>query len=214
MAQLFPRSSNSFSKASIIGAVVVITAIITLASIYFRSPYINQVEVVREQPVPFSHRHHVNELGIDCRYCHINVEQSQSAGMPTSETCMNCHSQIWKDSPMLEPVRESFRTGKPVQWTRVNRVPDFVYFDHSIHVARGVACTTCHGPIQKMPLAWRQASMQMSWCLQCHRHPEKFVGKKSDVFKPVVEELPDPDGAKFVKERHIESQTNCSVCHR
>jgi hypothetical protein len=214
MAQLFPRSSNSLTRASIVGAVLVISLIIGLSAVYFNSPYINQVEIVRDQPVPFSHKHHVSDVGIDCRYCHNAVEKGPSAGMPTSETCMNCHAQIWKDSPMLEPVRKSFRTGEPVKWNRVNRVPDFAYFDHSIHVARGVACTTCHGPMQEMPLAWRQANMKMSWCLECHRNPEKFIGDKKDVFKPVVQEHPHPEAQKFMMENNIKSQTDCSVCHR
>src|SRR5690349_18945426 len=211
MAQIFHRSTNTLSKVSIFGAVFIIAAVAVGIGIVIRSPYLTEARVVREQPVPFSHKHHVSGIGIDCRYCHTSVEDSSFAGIPPTKTCMNCHSQIWRTSPMLEPVRESFRTDKSIRWIRVHDLPDFVYFNHSIHVARGVGCTTCHGPINRMPLTWQEASLQMSWCLDCHRHPERFVRPKSEVFS--VTYLPPSDqlelGRKLVKEYRIQSLTSC-----
>src|SRR5262249_46164795 len=136
----------------------------------------------REQPVPFSHRHHVGGIGLDCRYCHTTVEVSSFAGIPPTKTCMNCHSQIWTNSAMLEPVRESFRSGKSIEWNRVHHLAGFVYFDHSIHVKKGVGCVTCHGRVDQMPLTWQESSLQMEWCLGCHRNPERFVRPREQVF--------------------------------
>ena len=196
MAQIFHRSTNTLSRVSIFGAVFIVAAIVTAAGVLVRSPYLTEAGVVREQPVPFSHKHHVSGIGIDCRYCHVSVEESSFAGIPPTKTCMNCHSQVWANSPVLEPVRASFREDRSLQWTRVNDLPDFVYFDHSIHVHRGVQCTTCHGPVDQMPMTWREHTLFMEWCLQCHRHPERYIqttGKSID--SPM-------------------KLTNCSVCHR
>ena len=140
----------------------------------------------RQQPVPFSHRHHAGELGIDCRYCHTSVEKSSFAGVPPTQTCMTCHSQIWTNSSMLEPVRASYRTDKSLAWTRVNALPDFVYFDHSIHVAKGIGCTTCHGPIAEMPLTYRAGTLYMSWCLDCHRAAGKKYPAEVGSFQSVL----------------------------
>lgn len=147
-----------------------------------RSPYMSQAGVIREQPVPFSHDHHVRGLGIDCRYCHTGVETSAFAGLPPTKTCMTCHSQIWTNAEILEPVRAAYRTGQPIQWTRVHRLPDYVFFNHSVHVAKGIACTTCHGPIDRMNLTYQQNTLHMRWCLECHRHPERYIGPKAAVF--------------------------------
>ena len=138
--------------------------------------------VRRPQPVPFSHQHHVAGLGIDCRYCHTSVETSSFAGIPPTKTCMNCHAQIWTNAALLEPVRESYKTGKSLVWTRVNDLPDFAYFNHSIHINKGVGCNTCHGPVDRMPLMYNQASLQMEWCLECHRAPEKNLRPRDQVF--------------------------------
>ena len=135
-----------------------------------------------EQPIQFSHERHVAGNGIDCRYCHTSVEKAAFAGIPPTKTCMNCHSQIWAQSPYLEPVRASFRNDTSLEWNRVNDLPDFVYFDHSIHVAKGVGCETCHGRVDEMPLVWQAARLQMSWCLDCHRNPVKNVRPKQEVF--------------------------------
>ena len=180
------------------------------------SPYITEVGVARTQPIPFSHKHHVGDNGIDCRYCHTSVEDSSFAGIPPTTTCMNCHTQIWADSAMLAPVRESFRTGLPIQWTRVHNLPGFVYFDHSIHVHKGIGCSTCHGRVDQMPLMWRENTLYMDWCLDCHREPERFVRPREHVFS--MDYVPPADqlaiGRKLVKDYNIEKLTSCSTCHR
>src|SRR5579862_9691274 len=182
MAQLFPRSTNTVARASIVGAVALPALLIAIGSGITRSSANTKVDTPLDQPIPFSHEHHVNELGIDCRYCHTSVETSSSAGIPPTYTCMSCHSQIWTNSPLLEPLRESYRTQRPIQaedgsvgWNRLNKVPDFVYFNHSIHINRGINCNICHGPVQKMQLAYRGRPFFMAWCVQCHRHPEQAL---------------------------------------
>jgi hypothetical protein len=216
MAQIFHPSTNTISKVSIFAAIILLGGLGWILAAIDRSPYATQAGVIREQPVPFSHKHHVSGIGIDCRYCHTSVEDSPFAGIPPTKTCMNCHSQIWADSPMLEPVRESLRMDQSIQWTRVHDLPDFVYFDHSIHVKKGVGCVTCHGPVDQMPLMWREKSLQMEWCLDCHRQPEQYVRPREFVFS--VEWEPPADqltlGRKLVKEYNIQQPTNCSVCHR
>ena len=181
-----------------------------------RSPWLTQANVVREQPIPFSHKHHVAGLGIDCRYCHTSVEDSAFAGIPPTKTCMNCHSQIWVKSPMLEPVRESFRSDRSIEWARVHDLADFAYFNHSIHVKKGIGCSTCHGRVDQMPLTWRTATLHMEWCLECHRAPERFVRPRDKVFDMTW--APGPDqaelGRKLVAEYHIKPSTSCSTCHR
>ncbi|MCS6804466.1 MAG: cytochrome c3 family protein [Acidobacteriota bacterium] len=217
MAQIFHRSTNVIAKVSILGAVFIIGGVGWIASAINRSSYVTQVNVVREQPVPFSHRHHVGQLGIDCRYCHTSVEQSSFAGIPPTETCMTCHSQIHANSPMLQPVRESWRTGKPLPWVRVHDLPEFVYFNHSIHLKKGIGCVTCHGQVEQMALMWQVNTLNMEWCLQCHREPEKFVRPRDQVFNSTWQP-PNGDqlaiGQKLVKEYNIQKLTDCSVCHR
>jgi hypothetical protein len=216
MAQIFRHSTNLISRLSIYGAAFIVGALGYAVYGLTGSPYVTDVNVARDQPVPFSHKHHVGELGIDCRYCHTSVEQSSFAGLPPTQTCMSCHSQIWTNASMLEPVRASYRDDKSISWTRVNALPDFVYFNHSIHVAKGVGCTTCHGPMQEMPLTWAANTLQMSWCLGCHREPEKYVRPKEYVFSTTYE-TPSNQlelGRKLVKEYKIQSLTNCSTCHR
>src|SRR6185369_5662483 len=145
MPQIFHRSTNSISRITIILSVVLVSGLLFAAAELQRSPYYSWRGVSRVQPVPFSHQHHVGGLGLDCRYCHTSVEKSSFAGIPPTQVCMNCHKQVWADSPTLEPVRASLRDNRPIEWTRVNKVADFVYFDHSIHVYKGVGCETCHG---------------------------------------------------------------------
>ena len=219
MAQVFRRSANVLSLLSIFGGVGLLAALSVVVWGYFRSDYVTEVGVPRVQPVPFSHKHHVGDDGIDCRYCHTSVEDSAFAGIPPTKTCMNCHTQLWADSPMLEPVRESFRTGKSLEWTRVHNLPDYVYFDHSIHVKKGIGCSTCHGRVDEMPLTWRVNTLYMDWCLTCHRSPEQFVRPREEVFN--MEYQPPTDqvrlGKKLVKEYKIQSArvlTSCSTCHR
>jgi formamidopyrimidine-DNA glycosylase len=197
------------------GVAVILVLVATLAAIN-RSSYVTEAGVARSQPVQFSHKHHVSDDGIDCRYCHTSVEESSFAGIPSTKICMNCHTQIWPESPILEPVRESFRTGRSLQWTRVHNLPGFAYFDHSIHVHKGVGCVTCHGRVDQMPLMWRENTLYMEWCLECHRNPERFVRPREQVFsmdwQPPVDQI--TLGQKLVQEYKIESLTSCSVCHR
>lgn len=216
MAQIFRPSTNTFARVSILGALVLVGALTWIVLAVNRSPYVTEAGVVRRQPVPFSHKHHVSDIGIDCRYCHTFVEEAAVAGLPPTKTCMNCHAQIWAESPMLEPVRASWRTDTSLAWVRVHDLPDFVYFDHSIHVQKGIGCVTCHGRVDEMPLMWRQHSLLMEWCLECHREPERFVRPRAVVFsmdwQPAEDQL--TLGRKLVQEYHIAKLTSCSVCHR
>ena len=216
MPQIFHRSTNTYSRVSIFGAVFFLGFLLWLFGAWSRSSWATQAGVAREQPVPFSHAHHVGDVGLDCRYCHTSVETSGFANIPPTKTCMNCHSQIWNTSPTLEPVRESFRSDRSIAWTRVHDLPDFAYFDHSIHVNKGVGCETCHGRVDKMPLTWQKASLQMEWCLNCHRHPEQYVRPREAVFEMGYEPPVDQEtlGRQLVKEYKIQSLTSCSTCHR
>jgi hypothetical protein len=219
MAQIFHRSTNIVSKLSIAAGLLVVASGIGAVMAFDRSPYKTNEGVIYHQPVPFSHDHHTAGLGIDCRYCHTSVETSAFAGIPPTATCMNCHSQIWNQTDMLAPVRESYANGTPLTWNRVHDLPDFVYFDHSIHVKKGVGCETCHGPVNEMPLLARGASLQMTWCLECHRNPEKFVRPPSEVFNMDWERPTDDPhyGLKLVEEASIAGErrlTSCSTCHR
>jgi hypothetical protein len=241
MAQVFHRSTNTIARASILATILVVAGALWTALEMARSPYTTYAGVAKAQPVPFSHEHHVSGLGIDCRYCHTSVEKSGFAGIPPTKTCMNCHSQIWTNAPMLQPVRDSFRTGKSLVWTRLNDLPDFVYFDHSIHIAKGVGCDSCHGPVQKMPLMYAQNSLLMEWCLNCHRAPEKFLRPHEVAGKPNQDQVFNmnyqqptaanpvvlPDGKQFTdqlalgnylkaayKVRTVRDITSCSTCHR
>jgi hypothetical protein len=216
MPQIFHRSTNTISRVSIFGAIFFVVALGGLQDEITRSPWVTQAHVAREQPIQFSHERHVAGNGIDCRYCHTSVEDSPFAGIPPTKTCMNCHSQIFANSPYLEPVRESFRSGKSIAWTRVHDLPDFVYFDHSIHLHKGVGCTTCHGQVDRMPLMMQEKSLQMEWCIDCHRHPEQYVRPREAVFR--VDYTPPADqlalGKRLVAEYQIQKLTSCSTCHR
>src|SRR6185369_3656875 len=165
MSQIFHPSMNTVAKATIFGAVFIAAAAGWVGWEVDKSPYITGAGVPRAQPVPFSHEHHVNGLGLDCRYCHTSVEVSAFAGIPPTSTCMNCHRQIWAEAPMLEPVRESFRTGKSLEWVRVHDLPDFAYFNHQAHIQRGVGCKSCPGAVDKMPLTWQVEPLTMGFCL-------------------------------------------------
>src|SRR5215469_12934844 len=202
--QIFHRSTNTVSRATIFGAIFIVAILLWAAIQFQRSPYVTYAGVVRPQPAPFSHQHHVAGLGIDCRYCHTSVETSSFAGIPPTKTCMNCHQQIWVGSSMLEPVRESYRTGKSIPWERVHNLPGFVYFDHSIHVAKGVGCASCHGRIDEMPLTYQENTLLMEWCLQCHRNPEDHVRPKSEVFNMSYQPNDQtPSGKELVKQYDI-----------
>jgi hypothetical protein len=214
MPQIFHPSMNTVSRATIFGAVFILAVLVWLSLEIVRSPYVSGAQVIKPQPVAFSHRHHVAECGIDCRYCDTGVEESSFAGIPPTATCMNCHSQIWSNSPILAPVRDSYREDKPLVWNRVHDLPDYVYFDHSIHVRRGVACVTCHGELAAMPLTWKDSTLYMEWCLECHRQPEKYTGPPEAVFASAM----TPATPLAEKETAWENKrgtllTNCSICH-
>jgi hypothetical protein len=216
MSQLFHRHSNIYSRISILAVLLFVGGLgITLALFNLSGYYTNQ-DVFVEQPIQFSHAHHVGGMGIDCRYCHTSVEQSAFANVPPTKTCMNCHSQIWAQAPILEPVRASFRSGESLEWIRVHDLPDFVYFNHSIHIKKGVGCETCHGRIDQMQGIYQVRSLLMEWCLDCHRAPEKYVRPRAAVFEMGYE--PDGNqlevGRELVKQYQIQSLTSCSTCHR
>jgi hypothetical protein len=213
MAQIFHPLTNVVSRATIFGALLLAGGAVGLAYVVSTSDYATQVDFVRAQPVDFSHEHHVGGLGIDCRYCHTTVEKSAFAGLPATEICMSCHSQIWADSPKLAPVRESFRTGKPLAWTRVTDLPDFVHFQHSIHVQKGINCTICHGDVGQMPLTRRTSTLHMKWCLDCHRSPEEHVGPRSAVFRPPSNEGDKGESEALSARYQVRKPTDCSACH-
>lgn len=193
MAQVFRPGMLLVAKIALLGVAAAMTAGIVTIYQSFEGPV--RVGAAPRQPIPFSHQHHAGDDGIDCRYCHAAVEDGRFAGLPSTEVCLTCHSQLFTGAAVLEPLHESARTGKPVIWTRVHDLPGFVYFDHSIHIKKGVACTQCHGAVDRMPLTRRTASLEMQWCLECHRDPVR-KGK--------------PDGA-LLSERRL---TDCSTCHR
>jgi hypothetical protein len=216
MPQIFQRSANTLSKLSLFGVLSLVGGLILLAIILGRSSYVTRAHEYVEQPIQFSHLHHVTDDGIDCRYCHTSVETSSFAGIPPTKTCMNCHSQLFSTEPILEPVRASFREDKPLHWTRVHDLPDFVYFNHSIHVKKGMGCETCHGRVDQMPLMQQVNTLQMEWCLNCHRNPENYVRPRSEIttmgYRPSAPQ--SVIGPQLVKEYGINSLTSCSTCHR
>ena len=222
MPQIFHHSTNALAKTTIFGAVFILLAALWVAAEISRSSWNTGQWVEIQQPVQFSHKHHTGDDGIDCRYCHTSVETSASAGIPSTSVCMNCHKQIWSDSPYLQPVRASFSSGKPLEWTRVHDLPDYVYFNHSIHVKKGVGCSTCHGRIDQMPVVYQASSLQMEWCLECHRAPQRFVREKEHIFDMEwrAENKTQKEielGTALAKSNHIQPPkvlTSCSTCHR
>jgi len=232
MSQIFPRRANALARSSLAAGLFLVLFLGWVVFTAMRSSWATGQEEFVEQPVQFSHAHHVGGVGIDCRYCHTSVEKSSFAGIPPTKTCMNCHSQLWTNAPILEPIRASYRDNVNIAWTRVNDLPDFVYFNHQIHVRQGVGCATCHGPVDQMPLMYQAKSLLMEWCLECHRAPENFLRPREEVFNmayqapregnPVTvggQEFTDQlELGTFLKreynvsaERHM---TSCSVCHR
>jgi hypothetical protein len=216
MPQIFRRSANTLSKLSLFGVLSLVGSLILIAMVLGRSSYVTRANEFIEQPIQFSHLHHVTDDGIDCRYCHTSVETSAFAGIPPTKTCMNCHSQLFATEPILEPVRASFRNDTPLHWVRVHDLPDFVYFNHSIHVKKGMGCETCHGRVDQMPLMEQVNTLQMDWCINCHRNPEQYVRPRSEIttmgYRPPVPQ--SVIGPQLVKEYGINSLTSCSTCHR
>ena len=221
MAQVFSKGNNSIARVALIGLVAGFFGFWGVVYAVYLSPYTTEQNVPRAQPVPFSHQHHVSGLGLDCRYCHTTVEKSAFAGVPSTHICMSCHSQVWKDAPILAPVRDSLAANQPLQWNRVNQLPDFAFFNHSIHVQKGVGCSTCHGRIDQMPLTWKTHSLYMRWCLDCHKAPEKQLRPQAEIFN--MKWTPPPNqleaGQKLAVEYHLSKERlaqlkDCSMCHR
>ncbi len=221
MPQVFSKGSNSVARVTLIGLVVLFFGFWGVVYAVYLSPYTTVENVPRVQPVPFSHQHHVSGLGLDCRYCHTSVEKSAFAGIPATHICMSCHSQVWTDAPMLAPVRNSLATGKPMRWSRVNQLPDFVFFNHSVHVQKGIGCSTCHGRVDEMPLTWKSHSLYMRWCLDCHEAPQKQLRPQAEIYN--MKWTPPADqkeqGQKLAVEYHLSKERlaqlkDCSMCHR
>jgi len=182
MAQVFDRSSNALARASLVLTGLIVIALgVTLDQLQ-RSPWVTRQGQRPDQPIPFSHKHHVEGLGLQCQYCHTTVEVSSYAGIPPTKTCINCHAQIWTNAGLLQPVRDSWATGQSIQWIKVHDLPDFVYFNHSIHVNKGIGCASCHGRVDQMPLMYMENSLQMEWCLDCHRNPAKNLRPTSEIY--------------------------------
>jgi hypothetical protein len=216
MGQVFSRRAVLLVKLALLTALAAVLVAIVIGA--WRMAPRNSPYHAVSQPIPFSHKHHAGDDGIDCRYCHTSVERSGFAGMPTTRICLTCHSQLYKDAPMLAPLHESDRTGSPIAWSRVHDLPDFVYFDHSIHIAKGVACVECHGRVDQMPLTWRIAPLEMQWCLACHRDPGPHLHEPGDVFAMRTREpLAAREIEQLMQHYHIQSVrrlTDCSTCHR
>jgi hypothetical protein len=217
MGQIFHRSANTIARVSIFGAVFFIGFVLWFIGGIVRAPYVTNQGVIREQPVPFSHQHHVAGLGIDCRYCHTSVETSSFAGIPPTSTCMNCHAQIWTSASMLAPVRQSYASNTPLVWSRVHRLPDFVHFNHSIHVNKGIGCASCHGRVDEMALMSQASPLTMEWCIGCHRHPEENIRPRSQVFnmawKAADQETLGPQLVRQYRVKDAMSLTSCNTCH-
>ncbi|WP_158914509.1 cytochrome c3 family protein [Caulobacter sp. S45] len=218
MAQLFRPGADTIARVVLFALAIAPFAGVALAYGLRVSPYSTEQNLVVDQPVPFSHKHHVGDLGIDCRYCHTSVEKAAFASLPPSSTCMTCHSQIWTNAALLAPVRDSFAHHTPIRWNKVHRVADYVYFDHSIHVAKGVPCSTCHGPVHEMPLMRQTKPMTMQWCLDCHRNPGPNLAPRDKEFDPSWTPAQDPlhDARAYIARYHIHPAhlTDCTVCHR
>lgn len=217
MAQVFSARFDFYVKLTLLGLAGAVATLALLWRLVIVAPGYAVGDPV-PQPVQFSHKHHVGDDGIDCRYCHTSVETSSFAGLPSTQICMSCHSQLFTDAPALAPVIASWREQRPLRWNRVNDLPDFVYFDHSIHIAKGVGCESCHGRVDRMPLLWRAQSLEMQWCLDCHRQPERQLRPREHVFelgwRPAEDQL--ALGRRLVQEYHIPTSrmSDCSVCHR
>ncbi len=216
MPQIFGPASNTIAKVSIVTVIGLAASTLAVAYIMDRGPWTTSVSMAPEQPIPFSHKHHVKDDGIDCRYCHTSVENSAYAGYPPTETCMSCHSQIWNQATLTQPIRDSWQSGKSIEWTKVHDLPDYVYFNHSIHVNKGIGCSTCHGAVNEMALMYKVNTLNMNWCLSCHRNPAQFIRPKSEVFN-INYRYPSNQaelGPKLVKEYHVQSLVDCVTCHR
>jgi hypothetical protein len=209
--QIFPRSLNYLPLVAAVG-VAVLGGGVTLGIWYYFSPKNTQVGYAPEQPVPYSHKLHAGELGIDCRYCHANIERSQEAMIPPTQACMGCHAIVKPDSPKLAALRDSWTSGNPIAWVRVHRVADYVYFDHSVHLAAGVGCVSCHGRIDQMEVVRQDKPLNMGWCLECHRDPGPNLRPKDQITNMTW--TPSTDEAVQFAENKLRGPEHCSGCHR
>jgi hypothetical protein len=182
MAQVFDRSSNALVRMSLVLTGIIVIALGVTLNELQRSPWVTRQGQRPDQPIPFSHKHHVEGLGLQCQYCHTSVEKSSYAGIPPTKTCINCHSEIWTNAELLEPVRQSWATGASIQWIRVHDLPDYVYFNHEVHVNKGIGCASCHGRVDEMPLMYQENTLQMEWCLNCHRNPATNLRPTSEIY--------------------------------
>lgn len=217
MSNIFPKSANRLPLQILI-YLCVLGGIATAGVTYYMTPKYTRVGYAPVQPVPYSHALHVGQLGLDCRYCHSNVDKSGYANLPTAQTCMNCHNAVKKDSPLLEVVRNSYETGDPVPWVKVHELPDFAYFNHAVHVNRGVSCVECHGKVNEMEVVTHTQPLSMSFCLECHRNPASRVRQPEDIYdldSPTIAATAGLEaGAKFVHDWNIKPPQSCTGCHR
>jgi formate-dependent nitrite reductase cytochrome c552 subunit len=217
MSKLFPKSANKLPLQIVI-YLCVLGAIATAGASYYMTPKYTRVGYAPVQPVPYSHALHVGQLGMDCRYCHSNVDKSGFANLPTAQTCMNCHSIVKKDSPLLAPVRQSYESGEPVPWVQIHELPDFAYFNHAVHVNRGVSCVECHGQVNQMDVVTHLQPLSMSFCLNCHRNPQQFVRAPADVYNldsaPIAAQRGAAAAQAFVHDWKIKPPQSCTGCHR
>ena len=218
MVQIFSPVADTWLRLFLIGGLSLAGGSIVAAVGFARSAYMTETDLRPHQPVPFSHRHHAGELGIDCRYCHSNVEAGPQAGLPPTETCMTCHSQIWTNASMLEPVRKSLADNTPIRWTRVAKLPDYVFFRHDIHIAKGVGCESCHGRIDRMALTYRAKPFTMQFCIDCHRDPAPSLRDPSLVTKMDLDVKSNAvslgTGVASLNGRTVKPPVHCSGCHR
>ena len=216
MPQIFRHSTNYLARTTIFGAAFLLLAALWVGAQILRSGWNTGQHIERQQPIQFSHKHHVGDDCIDCRYCHTSVETSHFAGLPATEICMTCHSQIWNNVAATQAIRDSWASGQSIPWTRVHNLPDFVYFNHSIHINKGIGCSACHGDVSAMPLIYKVNTLNMNWCINCHRNPEKYVRPRDQVFNMAYEAPANQEelGRKLVQENHIQSLTDCYTCHR
>jgi hypothetical protein len=216
MSLLFRPRHNTLAQISLFVAAAGALGGIGGLLIYVRTPYARGMQDPVEQPIQFDHRHHTRDEGIDCRYCHNTVDKSPSASLPPTSLCLNCHAQVWNKSPLLEPVRKSFFENRPLKWTRVYRVPDFVFFNHSIHVNKGVGCVSCHGRVDQMAAVEKATPLTMGFCLDCHRHPEKNLRPLSEITNMTWQPEGDAvaEGEALREQNHVQTRTSCTTCHR
>ena len=221
MSKIFPKSANKL-PLQIIVFLFILGGVVTAATNYYATPKYTRIGYQPIQPVPYSHALHAGQLGLDCRYCHSNVEKSGVANLPTAQTCMNCHSQVKTDSPLLAPIRASYASGQPVKWVRIHQTPDYVYFNHSVHVSRGVSCFECHGQINQMDVVYHAKPLSMGWCLDCHRNPESHLRPLDQItnldWRPDTMKIEGKTheqwAAEFVKNNKIMPPQSCTGCHR